>query len=132
MNFKIKSRVLSFLGRWLFQILFFSNKISIKGEENLIKLIKSNEPIMLCVWHGRLIYPSWYIRFHTKLHIVSSRHPDSEILGRILKKWGYDLIKGSTNKGGMRVIKEMSKVFDAGGLSSILSRSSCGYRSSTF
>ena len=116
MNLKIKSKTLSFFGRWLFQILFFLNKISIKGEENLIKLLKSNEPIMLCVWHGRLIYPSWYIRFHTKLHIVSSRHPDSAILGRILKKWGYDLIKGSTNKGGMSVIKEMSKVFDAGGM----------------
>ena len=116
MNLKIKSKALSFLGRWLFQVLFFLNKISIKGEENLIKLIKSNEPIMLCVWHGRLIYPSWYIRFHTKLHIVSSRHPDSAILGRILKKWGYDLIKGSTNKGGVSVIKEMSKIFDSGGM----------------
>ena len=116
MILKIKSIILSFFGRWLFQILFLLNKVSIKGEKNLIKLIKSNEPIMLCVWHGRLIYPSWYIRFHTKLHIVSSRHPDSEILGRVLKNWGYDLIKGSTNKGGISVIKKMSNVFDDGGM----------------
>ena len=113
---KIKSILLSLFARWLFEILFFLNKVSIKGEENLIKLLKSGEPIMLCVWHGRLLFPSWYIRFHAKIHIVSSRHPDSEILGRILKKWGYKLIKGSTKKGGLKVIKEMTKVFNNGGM----------------
>ena len=119
MNLKIKLKFLSIFGRWIFQILFFLNKVSIKGEKNLIKLLKSGEPIMLCVWHGRLLYPSWYIRFHAKIHIVSSRHPDSEILGRILKYWGYDLIKGSTKKGGIKVIKEMSKIFDKGGMIAI-------------
>ena len=119
MKIKNKSKLLSFLGRWLFQILFFLNKISIKGEENLIKLLNSGKPIMLCVWHGRLLYPSWYIRFHAKIHIVSSKHPDSEILGNILKYWGYTLIKGSTKKGGMKVIKEMTKIFDNGGMIAI-------------
>ena len=116
MNFQFQSRVLSIIGRWLFQLLFFFNKVSIKGEDNLIKLLKSGEPIMLCVWHGRLLYPSWLIRFYAKIHIVSSRHPDSEILGRILKKWGYSLIKGSTKKGGMKVIKEMTTIFNNGGM----------------
>ena len=116
MALKIKSIILSYLGRWLFQILFLLNKISIKGEKNFIKLIKSGQPVMLCVWHGRLLFPSWYARFHTKLHIISSRHPDSEILAHILKCWGYELIRGSTQKGGMRVIREMTTIFKKGGI----------------
>jgi len=107
MNPKYKSFLLSLLGRWVFQTLFFLNKVSIKGEENLLKLIKSGDPVMLCVWHGRLLFPSWYTRNHTTLHIISSRHPDSEILAPILKHWGYRLIRGS---------KEMTEIFKKGGI----------------
>ena len=114
MKFEKKTFLFSLLGRWLFQVVFFFNKISIDGEENLLKLIKSRKPVMLCVWHGRLLFPSWYIRHHTSLHIVSSRHRDSEILARILKHWGYGLIRGSTKKGGTRVIREMTEKFKDG------------------
>ena len=116
MKTELKAFLLSLLGRWIFQLLFFLNKVSVTGEENLLKLIKSGKPIMLCVWHGRLLFPSWYIRHHTTLHIISSRHADSEILAHILRKWGYGLIRGSTNKGGMNVIKEMTKIFSNGGM----------------
>jgi len=116
MKTKLKEFLLSLLGRWIFQLLFFLNKVSVLGEENLLKLIKSGKPIMLCVWHGRLLFPSWYIRHHTTLHIISSRHADSEILAHILRKWGYGLIRGSTNKGGISVIREMTKIFSNGGM----------------
>ena len=116
MKSKRKILLLSLLGRWIFQILFFLNKVSIKGEENLLRLIKSGKPVMLCVWHGRLLFPSWYIRHHTALHIISSRHADSEILAHILRHWGYGLIRGSTKKGGMRVIREMTEIFKNGGI----------------
>ena len=116
MKSEYKAFLLSLLGRWIFQILFFLNKVSIKGEENLLKLLKSGKPIMLCVWHGRLLFPSWYIRHHTTLHIISSRHADSEILAHILRHWGYGLIRGSTNKGGVSVIREMTEIFKEGGM----------------
>ena len=111
-----KSFLIPLLGRLIFQILFFLNKVSVKGEENLLELIKSGEPIMLCVWHGRLLFPSWYIRYHTTLHIISSKHADSELLAQILRHWGYGLIRGSTNKGGMGVIREMTEIFKGGGI----------------
>ena len=116
MKVENKARLYGFLGRWIFQILFFFNKISIKGEKNLLNLIQSGEPAMMCVWHGRFLFPSWYMRLYTTLHIISSRHPDSEILARILKHWGYGLIRGSTNKRGASVIREMIKIFKKGGM----------------
>ena len=116
MKFSLKSFFIPLLARWIFQIFFFLNKITIYGERNLLELIKSGDPIMLCVWHGRLLFPSWYIRHHTSLHIISSKHADSELLSHVLKHWGYGLIRGSTNKGGMRVIKEMKQIFKGGGI----------------
>ena len=117
MKQKIKLLLIALLGRWIFQTLFFLNKVSITGEENLLNLIKSKVPVMLCVWHGRLLFPSWYVRRHTSsLHIISSKHQDSEILAYILRNWGYSLIRGSTKKRGIRVIKEMTKIFNNGGI----------------
>ena len=119
MKIEPKAFLLSLLGRWIFQILFFLNKVTIKGEENLLKLIKSGKPVLLCAWHGRMLFPSWYIRHHTTAHIISSRHPDSEILAHILRHWGYGLIRGSTKKGGGRVIREMTEIFKRGGIIAI-------------
>ena len=108
---------LSFIGRWVFQLLFFLNKVIIHGEENLLNLAKAGKPIMVCVWHGRLLFPSWYIRLKTtNLHAIASHHSDAEIMARILKRWGYSLIRGSTKKGGEAVVLKMAEVFKNGGI----------------
>ena len=108
---------LSFIGRWVFQLLFFLNKVIIHGEENLLNLAKAGKPIMICVWHGRLLFPSWYIRLKiTNLHAIASHHSDAEIMARILKRWGYSLIRGSTKKGGKAVVLKMAEVFKNGGI----------------
>ena len=114
---KIKIIIISFIGKWLFQTFFFLNKIVINGEEHLLSLINTGKPIMVCVWHGRLLFPSWYIRLKTtNLHAIASRHTDAEIMARILKKWGYGLIRGSTRKGGRAVVQKMAEVFNNAGI----------------
>ena len=117
MNKKIKITLTSFFGQWLFQLLFKLNKIEVKGEENLINLINSGRPIMVCVWHGRLVFPSWYLRLKTtNVHAIASRHTDAEIMARILRRWGYGLIRGSTRKGGKAVVQKMADVFKNAGI----------------
>ena len=114
---QIKIIIISFIGKWLFQILFFFNKIVINGEEHLLSLINSGEPIMVCVWHGRMLFPSWYIRLKTtNLHAIASRNTDGEIMARILNNWGYGLIRGSTRKGGKEVVQKMAAVFKIAGI----------------
>ena len=117
MNKKIKITLTSFFGQWLFQILFKLNKIEVKGEENLINLINSGKPVMVCVWHGRLVFPSWYLRLKTtNVHAIASHHTDAEIMARILRRWGYGLIRGSTRKGGKAVVQKMAEAFKNAGI----------------
>ena len=111
-NLDIKIILSSFIGRIIFQFIFLLNKVVIHGEKNLLDLVKQNKPIMVCVWHGRLLFPSWYIRLKTtNLFAIASHHSDAEIMARILKKWGYGLIRGSTKKGGKAVVVKMAEVF---------------------
>ena len=117
---KIKITIFSFIVKGLFQILFCLNKIVINGEEHLLSLINSGKPIMVCVWHGRFLFPSWYIRLKTtNLHAIAGRHTDAEIMAQILKKWGYGLIRGSTRKGGQAVVQKMAEVFNNAGIVSV-------------
>ena len=114
---QIKIIIISFIGKWVIQILFYLNKIVINGEEHLLNLINSGRPIMVCVWHGRLLFPSWYIRLKTtNIHAIASRHTDAEIMAQILNKWGYGLIRGSTRKGGKAVVQKMAEVFNNAGI----------------
>ena len=114
---KIKNIIITFIVKLLFQTLFCLNKIVIKGEEHLNSLINSGKPIMVCVWHGRLLFPSWYIRLKTtNLYAIAGRHADAEIMAKILKKWGYELIRGSTRKGGKAVVQKMAEVFKNSGI----------------
>ena len=114
---QIKIIIISFIGKWLFQVLFYLNKIVINGEEHLLSLINSGKPIMVCVWHGRFLFPSWYIRLKTtNLYAIASRHSDAEIMARILNNWGYGLIRGSTRKGGKAVVQKMAAVFKSAGI----------------
>ena len=113
----IKIALFSLLGRFIFQLLFFLNRIDIKGEKYLTNLINSKKPIMVCVWHGRLLFPSWYLRLKTtNVYAIASRHRDAEIMARILKYWGYGLIRGSTKKGGKEVVKKMANIFKKSGI----------------
>jgi len=114
---QLKIIIISIIIKWLFQVLFYLNKIVINGEENLLSLMNTGKPIMVCVWHGRLLFPSWYIRLKTtNLYAIASRHTDAEIMARILKKWGYNLIRGSTRKGGKVVVQKMADVFKNAGI----------------
>ena len=117
---KICIKFYSIILRLICKILFNLNKIEINGQNNLIDLIKAHEPIMICVWHGRLIFPSWYLKKKlNNIYAVASNNYDAEIMSEILKKWGYNLIRGSTNKGGKLVREEMKQIFDNGGLVAI-------------
>ena len=116
-NKNLKITLLSLIVQWLFQILFRLNKIVITGEDNLQKSINSGKPVMVCVWHGRLLFPSWFIRLKTtNLHAIASRHTDAEIMAQVLNRWGYELIRGSTRKGGKAVVQKMAEVFQNGGI----------------
>ena len=102
------------LGKLLLNFLLFTNRIEIRGEKNLKKALNTRKPILFCCWHGRLIYASFGLsRICRGLWAIASRHKDAEIMGRILQSWGYKLIRGSSNKGGKGVKKEMIKVFNS-------------------
>ena len=61
----------------------------------------------ICVfWHGRLLLTP-FAYTGKGLHVLVSSHGDGEIIGNVVKSFGYGLVRGSSSKRGREAFREM-------------------------
>lgn len=73
--------------------------------------IKSNlneieRPCILAFWHGEML-PIWYFMSKYKPTALVSMSKDGEILCNILDSLGYELIRGSSSRGGKEALEQI-------------------------
>ena len=98
---------------YLFLLLIYKTcRIEIKGEDNFSKIYNKDKPIMLCVWHGRMLFPIFYV-FKKKLTpwAIASPFRDGAIVASILKKWNVNIIKGSSNQNPKEVVNKIEAIY---------------------
>tara|TARA_Y100000768_G_scaffold386097_1_gene373686 strand:- start:3399 stop:4028 length:630 start_codon:yes stop_codon:yes gene_type:complete len=96
--------------KFVFFIIQITSSWKYHGVENFRRLIGSNQPVLICVWHGFFIFPMNFLKnYYKETKIVSSTHPDSMVLAKVLNDYGFSLIKGSSTRGSKNVIKEMMR-----------------------
>lgn len=57
-------------------------------------------------WHEYILYPL-YMRTHGNLAMLVSQHRDAEILSYTAKRLGFELVRGSTTRGGVAALREL-------------------------
>ncbi|MEY4608615.1 MAG: hypothetical protein RL625_832 [Gemmatimonadota bacterium] len=70
-------------------------------------------PFICALWHGELMPILWAHRERGIVGMVSA-HGDGEILSRIIARWGYRLVRGSTSRGAGRVLLAFVRELRAG------------------
>ena len=61
----------------------------------------------ICIfWHGRLLLTP-FAYTGKGLHVLVSSHGDGEIIGNVVKSFGYGLVRGSSTKRGKEAFREM-------------------------
>lgn len=98
--------VIGFLGKSLVWFLGVSTQKTILGKEPYIKLRKEKKPVIFILWHGRILFASYFFRERSIYALVSPSR-DGEIIAQILHRWGYRLLRGS---GSHPVVKEWKKM----------------------
>lgn len=70
---------------------------------------------LLALWHGRMVLP---MATHDKdgYSILVSHSKDGELMHRLLRRFGYGTIRGSTSRGAPRALREMLRDLAAGGV----------------
>ena len=69
--------------------------------------------LIFSFWHGRLL-PLLLAHSYEKIHVLASEHADGEMLGQTIRRLGYGHVRGSSTRGGMRALRELSEKVRAG------------------
>jgi len=74
---------------------------------------KAGRHVIVAFWHGRqLMLPLCY--GGSRLHILISAHRDGELIHRIVRRFGFDTIRGSSTRGGMRALRQLARLGRSG------------------
>ncbi len=83
------------------------------GYTDFVNCKKLDKPVLIASWHGNLMTPLYCFRRH-KLVIMSSLSDDGELMARVLESFNYQVVRGSSSRGGARGLLEMVKMVKAG------------------
>jgi hypothetical protein len=100
---KIKRDVLRFTGNFTLSfginVLCKTLRISLVNKKVVDELERNRQNYVVAFWHGTMLLP-WYLHRNKNLAALISKSKDGDLLGKILKRWNYNVIRGSSSVGG--------------------------------
>jgi hypothetical protein len=66
-------------------------------------------------WHENILMPL-YLRGHSNISMLLSRHADANILDRVARMMGFGVVRGSTFRGGSVALRELAARAASGNL----------------
>jgi hypothetical protein len=70
-------------------------------------------PMILAFWHN-CIFPATYIWRNLQIRVMSSDSFDGEWTGRIIRKFGFVKVRGSSSRGAVRALLGMRRELEQG------------------
>jgi hypothetical protein len=110
---EVKLRFIGFLGKLILGLWTKSARLTVIGEDRYQELRNQNKPVVLLIWHGRLLVVPYFFRKRGILALISPSE-DGEILARIVEGWGK-VLRGSSSHSIVKAWAAMRKELDEGG-----------------
>ncbi len=94
------------LASFLLKLYYSTNRKDVRGRHHYLNAIENNQSVILSVWHGQLLSILFDLK-NENIHAVAGTHRDAELISRIAKRWGWNMIRGSSKKDGNIAYKDM-------------------------
>lgn len=98
-----KKGILRFLGEHFlyYAVTALCKSLKIKRQNYVVieNLMANKQNYVLAFWHGTMILP-WYLHGAPDFAALTSKSKDGDLLAKILKKWKYKVVRGSSSTGG--------------------------------
>lgn len=91
---------------FLIDILCKTLRVKVLNENYIEKLKNEKKNFVIAFWHGTMLY-AWYYCRRNKIAALVSQSKDGELLTKILNKWKYNVVRGSSSMGGKEAINIM-------------------------
>ena len=112
---RVKKRIGIFLALNWVRLIGGSLRLEVIGAE---QFEKSDSKLIFCGWHGKSLIFASYFRKRGYWVIISNSN-DGDIQNEVFTKMGYQTIRGSTGRGGVRAALTGVKALKAGGTMAI-------------
>ncbi len=96
------------------RLIWVTNRWRFEGFEVADRLHAAKQPYVAAFWHGRLLMMPYGWPRAMPLHMLSSPHADSRIMAEAVRKFGIEIIVGSSNRGGLEALRGLVKAVRAG------------------
>jgi lysophospholipid acyltransferase (LPLAT)-like uncharacterized protein len=82
-------------------------------EEGAIQSLDEVYPGIFPFWHRCVLSATWIYR-HQHPAVMTSRSRDGEFIARVIQRFGFIPVRGSSSRGGQRALLEMNKLLAEG------------------
>ncbi|MBX3175581.1 MAG: lysophospholipid acyltransferase family protein [Gemmatimonadaceae bacterium] len=111
-------RLALLLGDPLIRLLALTWRYEIVNRAPVDALRAEQRPYIYALWHGHLLALTWYHRREGVTTMISE-HRDGEIIARLVERWGYRTVRGSTSRGAGRALLGMVRELAGGSVFAI-------------
>ncbi len=101
------------LGYPLVALLGRTLRWQVQGMEHLDAIRAAGRQPILVFWHGRILPSTYYFR-RRGIAVMASQNFDGEWIGRIIQRFGYLRVAGSTSRGGARSLRQLVREMSDG------------------
>lgn len=98
--------VVGLVGAGLVRLWFITMRVRLVGFRLDGRIPLPPESGIYVLWHQRLFMPAGFFR-KSGFRVVISQHSDGEMIARVLKRLGMDPVRGSSTRGGAKVVREL-------------------------
>jgi lysophospholipid acyltransferase (LPLAT)-like uncharacterized protein len=109
---RIVLRLIIAAGYWVIRLIGPTLRISVSREEGAPETPETR-PLIASFWHSCIIPATWICR-DLGIRVMSSNSYDGEYMGRIIHKFGFVAVKGSSSRNAVRALLGLRRALDQG------------------
>jgi lysophospholipid acyltransferase (LPLAT)-like uncharacterized protein len=109
---RIILRLIVWAGYWFIRLLGPTLRVSVSYDEGAQKTL-DERPLVASFWHSCMI-PATYIFRNMGIRVMSSYSYDGEYMGRIIRRFGFVAVKGSSSRNPVRALLGLRRALDEG------------------
>jgi lysophospholipid acyltransferase (LPLAT)-like uncharacterized protein len=109
---RIVLRIIIWLGYGAIRLIGPTLRVSISFEDGAQQSL-GQRPLIASFWHSCII-PATYICRNLGVRVMSSNSYDGEYMGRIIRKFGFVAVKGSSSRNAVRALLGLRRALEEG------------------
>jgi lysophospholipid acyltransferase (LPLAT)-like uncharacterized protein len=110
---RLKASLIGSAGYFCISLIGRTLRWQTEGDSYLGEIHKSGHRAIFTFWHGRIFPATYYFR-KRGIVVMTSMNQDGEAIARCIKRLGYGVARGSSSRGGMRALAQLSREIKQG------------------